>query len=261
MEHRKVVQEYYSKRVADYDAQKTRTWKSNEGFASEILNEVATALADLEHKRVLEVGVGSGRIALPLLKKNTPWLVGIDLSKEMLKLAKEKMRHYKKNFDLILSDGERLPFTNNAFDALICISTIHYFTFPERSLTEFSRTLKGKGVFVYGDLTLHESDNLGFMDRLEKTLSAVHVKYYKPSAMKKLLETHGFHTFKMKVVPYRKSYVALIEDKGKYFNVEPENLAKFLEEATEDEKKPYELDSEGLTLFFTLIMTFKENNT
>lgn len=259
--HKKIVQEYYSKRARDYDRQKARTWKSETGFRDSIISDVVEALAGLENKSVLEVGVGSGRIGFPLLGKIAAWFVGLDLSREMLKLAKKRMPLYKQKFDLILGDAEHLPFVNGVFNAIICMSTMHYFAIPERSLTEFSRTLKEKGIFIYGDLTMHELDNRSFLDTLEKTISKAHAKYYKPSEMKNLLENHGFCISKMEIFPYRKSYIALMEDKGRYFDVKPEALHECIRRATLDEKRLYFLGKDKLTLFYALMIALKENKS
>jgi len=255
---KKVIQKYYAKRARDYDEQKMRTWKSKEGFGTEIITGITNVLAGLENKLVLEVGVGSGRTGFPLLETVKPWFIGLDLSKEMLRFAKVKMSHYKQNFGLILGDAEHLPFANGVFDAIVCISTMHYFAVYERSLTEFSRILKENGFFVYGDLTMHELDSHGFLDTLEKTLSKVHARYCKPSEMEKLLKNHGFHVSKVEVFPYRKSYLALMEDKGKYFGVKFEVLKECIQKATMDDRKLYSADSDGLTLFYTLITALKE---
>lgn len=254
-----MISEYYSRRAKDYDSQKMRTWKSREGLAAEILDEVLSALAGLKGKRVLEVGVGSGRIGLPLLATVKPWFVGLDLSREMLRLAKTKMLEGNGIFELVLGDAEHLPFANGAFDALVCVSTTHYFDSAEKVLTGFLEVLKEKGLVVYGDLSLHEHDIHGFMDLLEKTLSLAHARYYKPSEMKQILENHGFHVSKLKVISYKKTFSALMEDKGKYFNAKPETLAEVLKGATAEERKLYSIDSEGLTLFFTLIVTLRES--
>jgi ubiquinone/menaquinone biosynthesis C-methylase UbiE len=256
---KKLIQKYYAKRARNYDQQKMRTWKSKEGFRTEVISGITDALAGLENKLVLEVGVGSGRTGFPLLKKVKPWFVGLDLSKEMLRFAKVKMSDYKQTFDLILGDAEHLPFASRVFDAIVCISTMHYFAVYERSLTEFSRTLKVKGFFVYGDLTMHELDSHGFLDTLEKTLSKAHARYCRPSEMEKLLQDYGFHILKVEVFPYRKSYLALMEDKGRYFDVKFEVLKGCLRKATMDDGKLYSVDSDVLTLFYTLITVLKEN--
>lgn len=84
-----------------------------------MLAELSAAISSFRNKLVLEVEVGSGRNTMLLLEKTKTRLVGLDLSKEMLKLAKMKMFPFKKCFDLILADGKHLPFANHAFDARI----------------------------------------------------------------------------------------------------------------------------------------------
>jgi len=259
--HKKVVQKYYSVRSREYDQQKSRTWKSERGFGAEVINETLDALRGLEDKLLLEVGIGSGRIGLPLLETVNPRLIGLDLSLQMLELARKKMSLYKQKLDLILGDADHLPFIKGVFDALVCISTMHYFTSYERSLAEFSRVLKENGVFLYGDVSIHELDKHSFLDRLEKTLSKAHARYYKPSEMVKMLENQGFHVSKMKTIAYRKSYQSLMEDKAKFFDIEPEALHKLVQQATKDERKLYSMDDKELTLFYTLIRGLKEGES
>jgi len=62
-------------------------------------------------------------------------------------------------------------------------------------------------------------------------------------------------------VPYRKSYSALIEDKGRYFDVNLEALRKCVRKADANEKRLYDLDNEGLTLFYTLITALEGNDS
>ncbi|HVP92653.1 MAG TPA: class I SAM-dependent methyltransferase [Acidobacteriota bacterium] len=254
---KKIIKKYYSERAGDYDRQKIRTWQSEQGFGTKIIDEINDALS-LGNKAVLEVGVGSGRISLALREKIQLCFVGLDLSREMLDLAKMKMSSYKQKSDFILGDAEHLPLTSEIFDAIICISTMHYFGSPKKSLTEFSRMLKEKGVLVYGDLTVHESDNSGFLDTLEGILSKAHARYFKSSEMKITLERYGFHILKMTAFPYRKSFSALMEDKGMYFDVKLETLSEYIEKAAVDAKKLYLVDNSGLTLFYTLIIASKE---
>lgn len=259
MTHKKIIQKYYSKRAHDYDRQKIRTWKSELGFEAKILNEVVDAVSQVKDGFILEVGVGSGRVALPLMKEITLQFVGLDLSKEMLKNAQRKMSAYKQRSNLLMGDAEYLPFRNNVFDAVICMSTLHYFSFPKTSLEEISRALKKRGIFLYSDVTLHESDHDNFLDKIEKTISHAHGKYSRPSEMKKLIESCGIQVNKTEVIPYKKSYTALIEDKAQYFNVKPQVLYEKIREATENERKLYSIEKNQMTLFYTLIKGIKQN--
>jgi ubiquinone/menaquinone biosynthesis C-methylase UbiE len=251
--HKKIVQEYYSKRARDYDQQKIRTWKSERGFGADLIKEIVRALIGFEDKRVLEVGVGSGRIGFPLTKEVKPFLVGLDVSREMLELSREKMSLFNQKFDIVLGDAENMPFSDE-FDAIVCISTMHYLADPGRSLTEFSQVLKEKGVLVYGDVTLHELDHRRFLDTLETVLSKAHAQYYKPSEMKKLIEDHGFNVLQVRVTSYRKSFLSLVEDKGKYFDVKLETLNECIAGANRNEKELYSISNSELTLLYALII-------
>lgn len=261
VDRKKLIQDYYSKRSKDYDRQKSRTWKSERGFGNEVLEELLTALADFRNRLVLEVGVGSGRNALPLIEKVQPQFIGVDLSKDMLRHAKTKMSSFKNRFDLILADGENLPFINNVFDALMCMSTMHYFSFQDEALHDFKDVLKRHGTFLYGDLTAHEGDNQEFFEGLERTLSKAHARYYKQSEVEKLLTKQGFHISTMKKVAFRKTYTALMEDKGQYFKVDTETLQNYMKGAAGKAKEQYALTDAEMTLFYTIITAREGKHT
>jgi len=250
---KKIVQQYYSRRARDYDWQKARTWKNEAGFGTAVLNEIVGATLWTETGLGLEVGIGSGRVSLPLVKETKLSIVGLDLSKQMLRLVKRKICRFKARVDLILGDAEHLPFRNESFNLLLCVSTLHYFDSLHESLMEFSRVLKTSGVFIYGDVVMHEKDTEEFMNKLEKTLSPAHGRYHKPSKMKKLLEEHGFQLTKTKTIPYRKRYASLVEDKGKYFHVKPCRVSKFIGKATNEQKALYEMSKDEMTLFYSII--------
>lgn len=257
--HKKIVQRYYSKRANNYDKQKIRTWNSELGFEAKILKEAVDAVSRVKDGLLLEVGVGSGRVALPLMKDTTSQFVGLDLSKDMLKNARIKMSAYKQRSNLLLGDAEHLQFRNNVFDTIICISTLHYLLSPKATLEEFSRALKRKGIFLYGDVVVHELDHNNFLDKLEKTISHAHAKYSKPSEMKRLIESCGIHVDEVEESSYKKSYTALLEDKAQYFNVKPQSLHQKIDEATENERKLYNIEKNQMTRFYTLIKGVKQN--
>ena len=137
VQRKKLIQKYYAARAKDYDRQKSRTWKSPVGFGMEVANELLAALKDFDGKFVLEVGVGSGRNTRLLMGRIQPWFVGLDLSREILETAKTKLASSKSCIDLVLGDAEHPPFVDAIFDALICMSTMHYFMFQQAILEGF----------------------------------------------------------------------------------------------------------------------------
>ena len=256
--HKKIVQRYYSGRACDYDRQKERTWKSEAGFDAEVLEEMMQAAREAEAGVGLDAGVGSGRVFAPLIREMKFPPIGLDLSREMLELAKEKTGSIDRIPDLLLGDIEFLPFRNSSFSLLLCISTLHYFSSAHIGLTEFSRVLKKGGIFIYGDVTRHEMDTDGFMDELEKTISLAHGGYHRPSEVRSLMEECGIQVTRMKTISYRKAYESLVEDKARYFNVEPQVLQQFVRKCTRKQRALYRIDENEMTLFYTMISGLKK---
>lgn len=258
IDRKRLIQRYYLARAGDYDAQKKRTWKASGGFGDEVVCAMLSGLSGLKDALVLEAGVGSGRNAFPVLKNLRPRFIGVDLSKEMLQQTKKKLSTFKKQYDLVLGDAENLPFVNGIFDVVVCMSTMHYFNKQDVALRRFSQTLKSEGRFIYGDLTVHESDDEGFLEKLERTVSKAHVAYRKPSEMKRILKYCGFHTSRIETFAYRKSLHSLMEDKGRYFNVPAEALMRCVRSASTNARALYNLTDTELTLYYTVITANKQ---
>ena len=93
------------------------------GHPPEVSPVIASAVATVVGKgaRVLEPGVGTGRIAKPLLGAGCE-VVGIDLSASMLASLG---RHAGSGLHLVQGDITRLPFSDHAFDAAICVHVLH----------------------------------------------------------------------------------------------------------------------------------------
>jgi ubiquinone/menaquinone biosynthesis C-methylase UbiE len=68
---------------------------------------------------MLDVGVGTGRFALPLSEKGLQ-IVGVDISAPMKQQAKRKGLR-----DLLRADARRLPFRNHTFDTVLIVHLLH----------------------------------------------------------------------------------------------------------------------------------------
>ncbi|EAZ90532.1 class I SAM-dependent methyltransferase [Crocosphaera chwakensis] len=112
---------------------------------------------------VLDLGCGTGRL-LNRLAKTFPDLqgMGVDLSPQMLKEAREKNQHHPR---LIFTQGnsEYLPCADNQFDAVFnTISFLHYPN-PQQVFREVSRVLKPQGQFYLVDyIQLYSLDSIPF---------------------------------------------------------------------------------------------------
>lgn len=93
--------------------------------------------------RILDVGAGTGRISIPLLKRGAD-LVGCDLSGEMLKRLQEKLPSAR----ITQTDASRLPFPTAQFEAVLTVHVIHLIAPWREALGEFRRVLAPGGVYL-----------------------------------------------------------------------------------------------------------------
>lgn len=104
----------------------------------------------LANKKILELGIGTGRNAEYILKKSNI-LYGVDAANNMLTHCKKKFEKEvsEKKLHLILSDLDRkLPFNNKKFDQIICIRVIKYINNWKDLLKEAYRVLKPNGTLI-----------------------------------------------------------------------------------------------------------------
>jgi len=100
---------------------------------STTVDGLAGALLGAGVSSVLEVGVGTGRVAKPLSERGIA-VTGLDASKGMLSKARAKGLPR-----LVRGTGYRLPFRDLAFDATLFVHVLHVLDAPERAVREASR--------------------------------------------------------------------------------------------------------------------------
>ena len=97
---------------------------------------------------IIDIATGTGDVAFEINKQYNVSIVGLDISKNMLQIAKMKLKNNKnKNtkIEFVHGDAEKLPMGDNSYDH-ICIS----FGFRnlgnyDKALKEFYRVLKPGG--------------------------------------------------------------------------------------------------------------------
>lgn len=98
-------------------------------------------------KTMLDIATGTGDFAIEALKINPEKIVGVDISEGMLSVGIEKMKKMglEKTIQLQKGDSEKLPFSDNSFDAVIVSFGVRNFENLQKGLSDMFRVTKPGG--------------------------------------------------------------------------------------------------------------------
>jgi ubiquinone/menaquinone biosynthesis C-methylase UbiE len=128
-----MVEAEYDQMADEYDATRDAATKEEVGAIARRL-EGST--------RVLDVGVGTGRFAVPISGLGFE-VTGVDVSRRMLLRAREKGLER-----LLLGDAYSLPFREKTFDAAVIIHVLHVVADWKRVMGEIARVTKGNIITI-----------------------------------------------------------------------------------------------------------------
>jgi ubiquinone/menaquinone biosynthesis C-methylase UbiE len=92
---------------------------------------------------VLEVAVGTGR-NFPFYPRGVR-LTGIELSRQMLAIARRRAEALGRRIDLLQADAHTLPFADAAFDTIVCTLSLCSIPDDRRAVVEMKRVLRPGG--------------------------------------------------------------------------------------------------------------------
>lgn len=95
---------------------------------------------------VLDVGCGSGWAAR-LLGQNGGHVVGIDVSDEMIRVAREQSTNFAK-VEYQVASAENLPFPDSTFTHAFSMESLYYYADIGKAVREIARVLQPGGSFV-----------------------------------------------------------------------------------------------------------------
>lgn len=92
--------------------------------------------------KILDIGCGMGHTSI-LLSRISHRLIGIDVSFEGVRVAKEKVK-----CDFMVSDSTRLPFKNEYFDIIVMKDILEHVENDSQAIKEVYRVLKMDGLLI-----------------------------------------------------------------------------------------------------------------
>lgn len=138
-------------------------YDATRGFPPGVDERVAALLAEAgglgAASQVLEIGIGTGRIALPLAAR-VARVAGVDLSVPMLeKLARKRGDAH---VDPVRADATALPFASARFDAVVGVHVLHLIPGWRQALAEAARVLRPGGLYLHAADDRSADGSLGF---------------------------------------------------------------------------------------------------
>lgn len=131
--------------TADYN-RIAHSYDASRGYPPEAAAQIGAAVAARcgQGARVVELGVGTGRVARPLASAGLR-VMGVDIAREMLALARDGgLAH------LAQADVAALPLAGGRFDAAVTVQVLHHVADWRAALREALRVLRPGGLLLYG---------------------------------------------------------------------------------------------------------------
>lgn len=153
---------------------------------------IASFLAPVKGRTILDVGTGTGRAAIALAVRGAD-VTGVDASAEMLEVAERRARDAHVEVTFARGDAHGLVYRSQSFDAVICLRVLMHTPDWRQSLGELCRVARQRVVLDYPALgsaaalqavTRHVAHALGA--RVEA------YRVFSDRAVRATLAAHGF---------------------------------------------------------------------
>jgi len=165
--------EFFKANAADWE--KIRALHAPE---KDVEDAIVRSVASAPIENLLDAGTGTGRM-LELLAPKVKRAVGIDVSPEMLAIARDRLAQNDiHHCQIRQGDAYRLPFPDGnevvGFDVVIFHQVLHFLDDPQAAVIEAARVMRPGGRLLIADFAPHDLEflrtefahrRLGFSDR------------------------------------------------------------------------------------------------
>jgi ubiquinone/menaquinone biosynthesis C-methylase UbiE len=148
MEQERIWDELYGARL---------TWK----------RESITLPKVLKNKKILELGVGTGKTLVSILGQKPKKVYAVDFSSKAIERSRER---FEGKVTLVQANVNDLPFEDESFDVVVCYYVLNNSLKKDRTgiVKEIRRVLKKGGACLFEDFSVNDLRNEGKKHRSDK---------------------------------------------------------------------------------------------
>ena len=140
--------------------------------------------------KVLDIGCGTGNFSIKLARMGCK-VTGVDISAEMLKVAKDKARSQGLDIEFHLMDAYDLSFPDEYFDGVSSMAAFEFIPDPPRAMAEIFRVVKKGGRIVIGTINKESKwGQLYLSEEFQKNSVFKHADFKSRDDLKKLQSAH-----------------------------------------------------------------------
>jgi SAM-dependent methyltransferase len=137
----------------------------------------------------MDLACGPGVFTRPLARRSNGIVIGLDLSRPMLRQAARRIAEEGiSNIQLIRASAFALPFADGVFSHVNCCGALHLFDRPEKALAEIARVTRPAGGFSV-QTTIRPERSAGLAYILERF---IRFGFFDEHELRRLLLSHGF---------------------------------------------------------------------
>lgn len=155
-------------------------------------------LTDLRDKDVLDVGAGTGRLAVTLLRRGAK-VTALDVSPKML----EKLHKKKPAIKIVEGDAENLPFESESFDLVTAAFVVVHLKDPAIFFKEAERVLRPGGLLIVTNINQKEAPSVKI------SVGQIKIKsyYHRPEQIVEALEKSGLSIVEEKIIKEKELWI------------------------------------------------------